>query len=75
MQVIMDSLFARPGSAPIWDGKKGEFRTGLLLALKVACGMTIAHRNTLSKILKHFFTRPKEYKWELVNLLLGITLR
>ena len=26
MQVIMDSFFARPGSVPIWDGKKGELR-------------------------------------------------
>ena len=26
MQVILDSLFARPGSAPIWGGKKGELR-------------------------------------------------
>ena len=26
MQAILDSLFARPGSAPIWGGKKGEFR-------------------------------------------------
>ena len=26
MQVILDSSFARPGSAPIWDGKKVEFR-------------------------------------------------
>ena len=26
MQVIMDSSFARPCSAPIWRGKKGEFR-------------------------------------------------
>ena len=26
MQVILDSLFARSGSAPIWGGKKGEFR-------------------------------------------------
>ena len=26
MQVILDSSFARPGSAPIWDGKKAEFR-------------------------------------------------
>ena len=25
MQIILDSLFARPGSAPIWGGKKGEF--------------------------------------------------
>ena len=26
MQVILDYLFARPGSAPIGGGKKGEFR-------------------------------------------------
>ena len=26
MQVILDSSFARPGLAPIWVGKKGEFR-------------------------------------------------
>ena len=26
MQFILDSSFARPGSAPIWDGKKEEFR-------------------------------------------------
>ena len=26
MQVILDFSFARPGSDPIWGGKKGEFR-------------------------------------------------
>ena len=26
MQVILDSSFAHLGSAPIWGGKKGEFR-------------------------------------------------
>ena len=26
MQVILDSSFVRPGSAPIWGGKKGESR-------------------------------------------------
>ena len=26
MQIILDSLFARPGSAPICGGKKGDFR-------------------------------------------------
>ena len=31
MQVILDSSFARPGSAPIWDGKKGEFRDWTML--------------------------------------------
>ena len=32
MQVIPDSLFARVGSAPIWSGKKGEFRYWTRLA-------------------------------------------
>ena len=26
LQVILDSSFARPGSVPIWGGKKVEFR-------------------------------------------------
>ena len=26
LQVILDSSFARQSSAPIWGGKKGEFR-------------------------------------------------
>ena len=26
MQVILDSSFVRPGSAPTWGGKRGEFR-------------------------------------------------
>ena len=26
MQIILDSSFARQGSAPIWGGKKGVFR-------------------------------------------------
>ena len=32
MQVILDSSFARPGSAPIWGGKKGEFRDWTILS-------------------------------------------
>ena len=32
MQVILDSSFARPCSAPIWGGKKGEFRDWTKLA-------------------------------------------
>ena len=31
MQVILDPLFACPGSAPIWGGKKGEFRDWIKL--------------------------------------------
>ena len=35
MQVILDSSFARPGSAPIWGGKKGEFRDWTTCALEM----------------------------------------
>ena len=37
MQVILDSSFTRPGSAPIWGGKKGEFRdwTNDVVAIEV----------------------------------------
>ena len=35
MQVILDSSFARPGSAPIWGGKKGEFRDWTSVAYEV----------------------------------------
>ena len=40
MQVILDSSFARPGSAPIWGKKKGEFRdwTSLVLAVCLILG-------------------------------------
>ena len=34
MQVILDSSFARPGSAPIWGGKKGEFRDWIKWSVK-----------------------------------------
>ena len=41
MQVILDSSFAHPGSAPIWGGKKGEFRDwttyGLVLSSVFSC--------------------------------------
>ena len=33
MQVILDSSFTRPGSAPIWGGKIGEFRDWTTLLL------------------------------------------
>ena len=32
MQVILDSSFARPGSAPIGGGQKGEFRDWTITA-------------------------------------------
>ena len=38
MQVILDSLFARPGSAAIEDGKKGEFRDWTISRLDFTSG-------------------------------------
>ena len=38
MQVILDSLFARPGSAPIGGGKKGEFRDWTKVNSKLPVG-------------------------------------
>ena len=37
MQVILDSSFARPGSATIWGGKKGEFRDWTSLDIVLYC--------------------------------------
>ena len=42
MQVILDSSFARPGSAPIWGGKKGEFRDWTTLSSFLKIGMIFA---------------------------------
>ena len=43
MQVILDSSFARPGSAPIWGGKKGEFRdwTTVLPAIAIVAVVVV----------------------------------
>ena len=35
MQVILHSSFVRPGSVPIWGGKKGEFRDWTTVVRKV----------------------------------------
>ena len=37
MQVILDSSFARPGSVPIWGGKKGEFRDWTTPRIATSC--------------------------------------
>ena len=34
MQVILGSLLTHPGSAPVWGGKKGEFRDWTILTLE-----------------------------------------
>ena len=40
MQVFLDSSFARPGSAPLWGGKKGEFRDWTRLFRTAWCSFT-----------------------------------
>ena len=49
MQVILDSSFARPGSAPIWGGKKGEFRDWTKINLLVVVVVVITHTNNHKK--------------------------
>ena len=55
VQVILDSLFARPGSAPIGDGKKGEFGNWTRSTLDVNWMQrvlkTMNNHWTMSKIL------------------------
>ena len=51
MQVILDSSFARPGSAPIWGGKKGEFRDWTIwfyVFFSFAEGPTVKNRDELN---------------------------
>ena len=43
MQVILDSSFARQGLAPIWGGKKGEFRDWTTTALISAVNLWLAN--------------------------------
>ena len=55
MQVILDSSFARPGSAPIWGGKKGEFRdwtypTGSSQAPTTSSSETARHKKASQPI-------------------------
>ena len=46
MQVILDASFARPGSAPIWGGKKGEFRDWTSTSCASNFRRTVYFRNT-----------------------------
>ena len=45
MQVILDSSFARPGSAPIWGGKRGEFRDWTSGVLKAYLALQMSLNN------------------------------
>ena len=48
MQVILDSPFARPGSAPIGGGKKGEFRDW---TRRVRVARTQGNRGSINQML------------------------
>ena len=62
MQVILDSSFARPGSAPICGGKKGEFRDWTNLTFVVRDFMTKYFcRLQLVKIGDKFFPLKLSY--------------
>ena len=45
MQVILDSLFARPGSAPIGNGKKREFRDWTIRLLAIIRSLLVIIRS------------------------------
>ena len=49
MQVILDSSFARPGSAPTWGGKKGEFRDWTIFDLNSVVCRATKRRRTRSR--------------------------
>ena len=57
MQVILDSSFARPGSAPLWGGKKGEFRdwTNQLWVIVIIN----PRKNRASSVLLYKSNRPQ----------------
>ena len=55
MQVILDSSFARPGSAPIWGGKKGEFRNWTTLHYTRKCNACKTPKYQLNKSIPTTF--------------------
>ena len=56
IQVILDSSFARPGSAPIWGGKKGEFRDWTIIARELS-GFICTSSLTMNEKIQ-YRTRP-----------------
>ena len=54
MQVILDSSFAHPGSAPIWGGKKGEFRDWTMLILT----LPFAHNHNSLRLVRKSDCKP-----------------
>ena len=61
MQVILDSSFARPSSAPIWGGKKGEFRDWTRSGFKPLLGTQLLDTyEAAARILLSEFPCPPE---------------
>ena len=63
MQVILDSSFARPGLAPIWGGKKGEFRDWTTVFYKMIFqnsnkALSTLRRRNLKTQLYFYVVRP-----------------
>ena len=74
MQVILDSLFARPGSAPIGCGKKGEFRDWTILQTELFLLQTINERCIQAEPLRKtnvIFLPGQSISKNICNLLLG----
>ena len=67
MQVILDSSFARPGSAPIWGGKKGEFRDWTNLSSPPSCGLRTKKELRNNHICWRFLKRPSRGKLKLAK--------
>ena len=53
MQVILDSSFSRPGSAPFWGGKKGEFRDWTKFIPTQTGGREKARDSMITEIIKN----------------------
>ena len=71
LQVILDSLFARPGSAPIGGGKKGEFRDWSSLShdggYRQTDRQTCFYLGSYTKKVHWLqFQIAKNYKWQVI---------
>ena len=67
MQVILDSSFARPGSAPIWGGKKGEFRDWTTLCLHITA---FSQTDLFLVLIYREFRPPQEPQWLITGTVL-----
>ena len=91
MQVILDSYFVRPGSAPIWGGKKGEFRDWTSISRTQAEGLFVAlhwkqnwnfgfrfsfsHDFVQQNCNCHFRFSPSAFSWDIEKRYLNFDFR